>query len=170
VALLAAARAARVLNPMTEDDAAKANVENRRLYFRVDSGKANLAPIDKASWYKFISVPLGNGPHGTDGDCIGVVTPWTWPDPFSDVTVADLRKVQRFIADGRWRQSVQARDWVGKAVAQALDLDAENKAHRSKITGLLRVWIANSALVVVEGKDANHDTRDYVEVGEWAND
>jgi len=170
VALLAAARSARVLNPMTEDDAARANVENRRLYFRVDNGKSNLAPIDKASWYKLASVPLGNGPLGSDGDHIGVVTSWAWPDAFEDVTVADLRKVQRVIAQGRWRESVQARDWAGKAVAQAIDLDPDNKAHRSKITTLLKTWIKNGALRLVDERDERREIRTYVVVGEVAND
>jgi hypothetical protein len=170
VALLAAARSARVLNPMTEDDAARANVENRRLYFRVDNGKSNLAPIDKASWYNLASVPLGNGPLGSDGDHIGVVTSWAWPDPFDDVTVADLRKVQRVIARGRWRESVQAKDWVGKAVAQALSLDPDSKAHRSKITGLLKTWIKNDALRLVDERDERREIRTYVVVGEVAND
>jgi len=170
VALLAAARSARVLNPMTEDEAAKANVENRRLHFRVDSGKANLAPIDKASWFRLASVPLGNGPRGADGDYIGVVTSWAWPDAFEDVTVADLRKVQRIIAQGRWRESVQAKDWVGKAVAQALDLDTDNKAHRSKITTLLKTWIKNGALLVVDERDERREIRSYVVVGEAPND
>ena len=44
VALLAAARSARVLNVMTESEAEKAGVERRRSHFRVDNGKANLAP------------------------------------------------------------------------------------------------------------------------------
>jgi hypothetical protein len=50
VALLAAARSARVLNTMSEDEAAKADVSSRKYYFRVDNGKANLAaPIDRRS-------------------------------------------------------------------------------------------------------------------------
>jgi hypothetical protein len=170
VALLAAARSARVLNPMTEDEAAKANVENRRLHFRVDSGKANLAPIDKATWHKLASVALGNGPLGADGDYIGVVTSWAWPDAFEDVTVADLRKVQRIIAEGRWRESVQAKDWAGKAVAQALNLDPDNKAHRSKIATLLKTWIKNGALRLVDERDERREIRAYVVVGEMAND
>jgi hypothetical protein len=45
VALLAKARSARVLNTMSEDEAAKAGVENRRVHFRVSNGKANLALV-----------------------------------------------------------------------------------------------------------------------------
>lgn len=65
VALLAAARSARVLNPMSKDEAAKAGVEHPRLHFRVDNGKANLAPVSKAQWFRLASVPLGNGLLGS---------------------------------------------------------------------------------------------------------
>ncbi|PVE26434.1 hypothetical protein DC522_01335 [Microvirga sp. KLBC 81] len=170
VALLAAARAARVLNPMSEDEAAKAGVENRRLHFRVDNGKANLSPVDQAHWFKLASVPLGNGPLGSEGDNIGVVTSWAWPDPFADMTVGDLRKVQQAVSQGRWRESILARDWVGKAVAEVLDLDPQNKAHRSKISNLVKTWIKNGALRLVDEKDERREIRTYVVVGEWAND
>ena len=43
-ALLAKVRSARVLNSMSEADAAKAGVENRRSFFRVENGKANMTP------------------------------------------------------------------------------------------------------------------------------
>lgn len=164
-ALLAAVRSARVLNPMTEDEAVKAGVENRRLHFRVENGKANLVkPMDQATWYKLASVELANG------DDVGVVTSWEWPNPFADVTVSDLRAVQKEVYAGRWRENAQAKDWVGKAVARAMRLDPENKAHKAKIKGLLAVWIANGALVTVSGKDSNSIERTFVEVGQWAND
>lgn len=46
VALIGAARSVRVINSMTADEAAKAGIDpaQRRLYFRIDNGKANLAP------------------------------------------------------------------------------------------------------------------------------
>src|SRR3954451_24144816 len=44
VALLAAVRSAQVLNKMTPDEGNKAGVENHRQYFKVENGKANLAP------------------------------------------------------------------------------------------------------------------------------
>src|ERR1700734_2119251 len=68
-ALLAKVRSARTLNGMTEDEAARAAVENRRAYFRVQNGKANLAPPAEGSdWYRIEPVALGNG------DSVGVVT------------------------------------------------------------------------------------------------
>jgi hypothetical protein len=156
---------------MTKEEAEKFGLDNRRLYFRVDNGKANLvAPMDEATWFKLASVPLGNGSPEVPGDSVGVVTEWKPPKPFDNVKVDDLRKVQRIVAEGRWRENVQAKNWVGKAVAQVLDLDADNKAHRSKISALLKAWMANGALVIVPGLDEQRREQTFVGVGEWAND
>jgi hypothetical protein len=57
---------------------------------------------------------------------------------FDGVTVSDLRKAQAVIATGRWRESSQAKDWAGHAVADVLRLDATNKAHRAKIAAPLK--------------------------------
>ena len=52
-ALVSAARSARVLNQMAEDESKKAGVDNRRAYFRVNNGKANMsiAP-ENATWFR----------------------------------------------------------------------------------------------------------------------
>jgi hypothetical protein len=166
-ALLAAVRSARVLNAMTEDEAAKAGVEHRRLHFRVENGKANLVkPMDQATWYKLASVELANG------DDVGVATAWEWPNPFDNVTTADLRAAQQAVAaGGPWRESKLAADWVGKPIAEALGLDPGSKAHRAKVAGLLAVWMANGMFKRVEGRDPKRrDIRTFVEVGQWAND
>ena len=105
-----------------------------------------------------------------DGDDIGVATEWRWPNPLEGVCVSDLRAVQEAVADGRWRENSQAKDWVGRAVAEAMGLDASDKQHRSKIVGLLKIWKASGALVDVEGLDAKRETRTFVEVGTLAND
>jgi hypothetical protein len=165
VALLSAARSARVLNVMTEDEGARAGVEHRRLHFRVDNGKSNLAPPpEKSDWYKLANVELGNG------DKVGVVTEWTWPNALDQVTVADLRAVQKIVEGGRWRENTQAKEWVGYAVAQALKLDVARKADKAKITGLLKIWRSSGALVAVEGKDVKGMVRTFIEVGTHADD
>jgi hypothetical protein len=169
-ALIAAARSVRVLNPMSKDEAASAGVEveRRRFFFRSDIGKANLAPGEKAVWFNLVSVSLENGPDG--GDKVGVVTKWDWPNPLDGVTVATLRAVQAAVAHGRWRENVQAGDWVGIAVAKVLRLDPKDKAARKKISGLMKIWTAHGMFVVVTGKDRKGEDRPYVEVGEPATD
>ena len=170
-ALLAKVRSARTLNGMTEDEVARAAVDNRRAYFRLQNGKANLAPpADVAEWYRLESFDLGNGSAGQSADSVGVVTRWKWPDAFDGVTVSDLRQVQDAIAAGRWRESSQAKDWAGRAVADVLKLDPENKAHRAKIAALLKTWTLNGMFVVVEGEDDKRMTRKFIEVGKAAND
>ena len=75
VAIINAVRSARVLNTMSKAEADKAGVDevDRRLYFRIDRGKANMAPPAAARWYKFESIELPNG------DSVGVATSWHHP-------------------------------------------------------------------------------------------
>jgi hypothetical protein len=78
--------------------------------------------------------------------------------------------VQTAIEAGRWRESSQAKDWAGLAVASVMGLDVANKAHKAKIAGLLKTRIANGMLVVVEGEDGQRKKRLFVEVGTAADD
>ena len=121
---------------MSEDEAARAGVKERRAYFRVDSGKANNAPPSSAATgISFYPIDLPNGGDGKPGDSVGVVAKWTWPNAFDGVTVADLRAVQAAIAVGAGVKSPQAKDWAGVAVAKVIGLDATDKADRAKIVG-----------------------------------
>jgi hypothetical protein len=83
-----------------------------------------------------------------------------------DVAASDVRAAQRAIAAGRWRESVQAKNWAGHAVAAVMKLDAE--ADKAKIIALLKIWIESGALVVVEGEDEQRKKRSFVEVGSVA--
>jgi hypothetical protein len=169
-ALTDACRSVRAVNRMTKEEGEKAGVENHRSHFRLFEDKPNLAPpADKSDWFELKSVNLGNG-GGVFGDSIGVVTVWQWPDHFADVSVGDLRQVQAKVAEGRWRESSQSPAWVGHAVAAALRLETADKRQKAKISGLLKVWIQNGALKIVEGKDEKGTARSFVEVGKWAVD
>ena len=136
VALLNAVRSARVLNTMTADEANKAGVAGHRSYFKLVNGKQNLAPPpDKADWCHLQSVQIGNGPPNApfdDGDKVGVVTAWEWPDPLDGVTGRDFDKAAAAIRAGTWRKDVQAKDWVGNAVAKALRLDLATRPTRPR--------------------------------------
>ena len=174
VSLLAACRSARALNRMSKDEAEKAGIAEPRSFFRAENGKGNLAPPEKAEWFQLQSVPLGNGTPDIpfdDGDQVAVATSWTWPDAFEGVKVADLRKVQQEIDKGDWRENIQTRErWVGRAVARAMGLDADHPADKTKIKGLLSVWMKSGALKTVDRADAKREIRTFVEVGEWATD
>ena len=164
-----ACRVVRPINRMSKEEGQRAGIANHRLYFRSLNDKANLQPpADKSEWYMLTSVDLGNGPMGGPGDSVAVVTAWQWPDPLAGVTGADFDKVAAVIRRGQWRENVQAAAWVGKAVAEALDLDASNKADKAKITGILAVWRAAGSLVVVEHQDEKRELKKFVEVREDA--
>lgn len=170
VALINAARSALVLNRMDSDEADRFGIEGddeRRRYFNVQDDKHNRAPAENAEWYRMASVDLGNGGSGA-GDNIGVVSRWTPPDAFDGVTPDHLYRVQMAIAGGQWRESPQSPEWVGVAVADVLGLDA--KPARKRIAQMLRQWIENGALKVVDGRDERRKPVRFVEVARWQND
>src|SRR5207342_1656868 len=151
VAVLAAVRSAQALNKMTIDEGAKAGVDNHRQYFKVENGKANLAaPPEGKDWYRIVPVSLGNGTDlAPDGDSVGVVVAWKWPDPLDGLSGGDFEAAAAAIRAGRWRESNQAKDWVGRPIAKALAIDLDDKAGKAKVNGLIKFWIKQGSLVVV---------------------
>lgn len=168
VALTDASRAALVLNRMEEKKAQELGIDENeaKRYFSVGDDKHNRAPAEKADWFYLASVSLGNGPYG--GDSVGVAIPAKLPDPFEDITVDDLRAVQAKVASGEWRADSQATDWVGKAVAEVVGLDLGRASDKAKAKALIKTWIGNDALRIVERKNAKSVIKSYVEVGEVA--
>ncbi|MDP2358196.1 MAG: AAA family ATPase [Beijerinckiaceae bacterium] len=168
-ALVNASRSARVLNRMTEHEATSFKVENRRLYFRVDNGKSNMAkPADAANWFRMASIDLCNGEKGLS-DNVGVVTNWKPPAVDADVDFTALRRVQEAVDnDGPWRADIRVKDkWVGVAVASALGLDLTNTQHKKKIRELVKKWIEDGRLRNYEDTDEHRETKTFVKVGKW---
>ena len=156
------------LNQMSEVEAGKFGIENRRYYFRVDNGKSNLTPpSDGAEWYRLHSVTLPNGPMGTDGESVGVVTRWEVPDPMRGVTPDELKAVQNVVAAGEWRKDIQSPNWVGHAVAKALGLNIDNPQDKAQIKTMVQTWLGSGALETVNKIDSKRRERVYVVVGRW---
>lgn len=173
VALVAAARSVRVLNRMTRDEAESAGLPTHRGFFRVGYDKENLAPAsEKADWFRIAGVDLPNGPvfdgASLPGDSVGVVAPWSWPDPFDGLTDATLIAVQRAVADKGYRANPQAKEWVGNAVGEVLGLDPADKGNRRRIVAMIKTWISNGALAEVSVPDGKGRIRPVIEVGKWA--
>jgi hypothetical protein len=162
--LIGAARSVRMLNKMTKQEAEDAGIEDAWRYFRVDDGKASMAPPpEKAEWCKLASVPLGNG------DNVGTAATWTWPNPFEGIAVHHLRAAQKEVSEGGpWRANSQADNWIGKPIAKALKLDAYKDSDRKRIKSLLKTWIRNGMFVVVTGAGRGRHKVQFVEVGTWA--
>lgn len=163
-ALVDAARSVIVFNRMSPDEAAMAGVaeDQRGFYFRTQNDKANLAPPDKAAWYRMNNVHLENG------DQVGVACPWKWPELFEGISTSHLIAAQKAVASGEWRADSRSSEWVGHVVARVLDLDSEK--HRKRIAKVIAQWIGNGAFEVVEKLDAWNKPKKFVEVGKWATD
>jgi hypothetical protein len=158
VSLIGAARSARVLNFMSKEDADKLSIDAReRLrYFRVDDGKRNMAPpAEGAVWRKLVSVALGNATADDPEDWVQVVTAWTMPGIFDGLQPADLGKVQAAIRAGDWAENIQAANWAGYAIAEALGLPYADKGDKQRLKNLLAGWLASGALKVVRQHDGN---------------
>ena len=177
VALLNAVRPARVLNVMTEDEAAKAGVtDGRRSAISGSPTARTIWRCRSTSWTgsaRSRSI-LGNGDPNDppdQGDDMGVVTKWEWPNAMEGVSDEDFEKVKAAIRAGEWRHNNQAKDWVGHAVAKALGLgDVRHKGlDRTRVTTLVNTWIYKGVLVVVELQDPiTRKPKEYVEVAEGA--
>lgn len=157
-ALVDAARSVIVFNKMSPDESALAGVaeDQRGFYFRAQNDKANLAPPEKASWYRMNNVALDNS------DQVGVACPWKWPELFEGIHTAHLIAAQRAVELGEWRADTRSPDWVGIAIGRVLDLDPEK--HRPRICKVLREWIANDAFEVIEKLDEQRRPRKFVVV------
>jgi hypothetical protein len=127
---------------MSDKEAGEFGVENRRLYFRVDSGKSNLSPpADKAEWFKMVSVGLGNGDDNEMQDYVGVATSWKCPDLLAGVTASDRPKSDR----RRWPMAGKSPSKpVGRhPIAKALNLNINNPREKAKVRKLIKTWIAS---------------------------
>ena len=169
-ALIGAARAARVINRISEDDAMKMGVDEKqaRGIFRVDDGKANLAPpAEKAVYRRMIGVQIDNE------EWIGVAVPFEMPDAFAGITPRLARKCQDVVGGAAenekpYRQNPQAKNWVGHAVGHLLNIDTEDKAGKARMATVIKQWIKTDVLRVEAIPDSRTGREvPCVVVGEW---
>ena len=158
-----AARSARILNVMTSAEAEIPNIrpEDRRLYVRVTRDKANLCPPGKATWIHLISVLLPNG------DDVQVVTAWDYPQPFDDVTTADMHWARETVRTGTYRADTRSKSWFGRALAERLGFDVDSKGDRKRMHAVIKTWMDNGVLATETRKDENRHDRQFIVPGLW---
>lgn len=168
--LIGAARAARVINRMSPDDAVRLGIDeaDARSIFRVDDGKANLAPpADAAVYRKMHGVKIDNG------EWIGVCLPYTLPDAFDGVSAKDAMKAQRLVADAHsdgepLRESSQSPRWAGVPLADMLGIDITDKKGKSKVSAILKTWLRTNVLATEKVFDQKKGREvPVIIVGEW---
>jgi hypothetical protein len=143
--LIGAARAARVINRISVEDAIAMGISEKDAtgLFRVDDGKANLAPPAAHSVYRrVVSTKIDNG------EWVGVVTEFKMPDAFDGVTARHAMTVQKMVgnADDPCRENPQAKNWVGLIVAEVLDLDLDKADEKARCKSIIRKWIDTDVL------------------------
>ncbi|TNH41291.1 AAA family ATPase [Paracoccus haeundaensis] len=151
-ALRGTARANRLLVPMSEDEGAKAGVENHRHYFRIAESEGNLAPptADANRWFQKVSVETPNGAH------VGAVVPWKWPDAFMGLRREDAAEVRSAIGacNPPPRESPKSKEWAGFVIAEALGLGCDDKGEKARLASLLKGWITSGVLALETIRDS----------------
>ncbi len=167
-AILWAVRSARVFNFMTPDEAAKLGMteDDRKLHIRIANGKANMGPLGKAKWMKLVVEDLINGDH------VAVASPWSPPDPFENVTTADMELARTLAGTGGYRADKRSPKWFGYALAKQFNLkvshagDTEPK-DLARVQSIMKTWLNNKVLEIEERKDDEHKNRSFIIPGSF---
>ena len=162
-ALSGAVRAARTLAVMTQKEAEAFGItDERRPYFvRVDDAKANMSrPLALAEWYQRHgqAIPNGDGPL-VPGDEVGVLEPWSPPDPFDGLSTSSariaLQTIQNGFEDGQrytLKKSRGTKRWAGDVV-----IDAGADVSEVSAKAILKTWMQRG--MIFEDQVRNPKTR-----------
>jgi hypothetical protein len=174
-AFIDSCRSIRILETMTLKEredlvAILPNIEEPGWYFRAFNGKRNFAPpAEQSDWYKYVNIKLRNytSEFENDGDYVGVVTCWQYPEvAVVKASPTDIdRALDRVRAGGPWRKNQRSTSepWVGVPIAEALRLDLMVPATRRSVAKLVKTLLEAGKLREVPGRDARRNPRDFVE-------
>jgi AAA domain len=162
--IIGAVRSARVLNAMTQAEAERAGIAegDRWRYARVDPGKSNMAPPEAARWLQHASEIL------PCGESIGVVAPWQFPDAFASFSANDLPRVRELARTGAYRDDPRSQDWFGKALADMIGADIDDKHDRARVSTMIKTWKKTKVLDVEMRLDAQRKDRAFIVPGAWS--
>jgi hypothetical protein len=91
------------------------------------------------------------------------VETWSYPQASEMIDPEVIHWLRREVKDNNYRRDVQAKDWVGNAVAARLKLDVRND--KVQIKGILKELFKNGTLTTRMGTDAKRMAREYVAPG-----
>lgn len=166
-ALIGAVRSARVLNRMSDKEAAKCSIApgERAEYVRVNIVKSNLARSTACpQWFRMASHVLPNR------DDVGIVEGWKWPAVIaaSEFDEADRIAVQTIVGNGNYKlERTTGQEWVGLHIAPVFGLDhiATHETEKKRMVKIIAMLIAEDVIRKVRKKDGNSAERSFVEVG-----
>lgn len=155
-ALRGTCRFNRILVAMSEAEAIDAGESDPRFFFRIGDMESNLAPPSSArnQWFQKTGANLPNGQN------VGALVKWNWPDAFDGVTLqmaVDAVRELEMMPEGMARQSPQADNWFGYVVARVCNITMPPKtdkkprrAAKAKVQSILSKWVDNNWLVVAQ--------------------
>ena len=157
-AIVNAVRSCRVLNVMTAIEAEQAQIdpERRSFYLRIDSGKNNMAPPQKARWLHLVSVEIANGDH------VGTVEPWEFPKVFAKLSVADVDWVQGLLRERAYRADSRSPEWLGLELARRFGRSVTSQGDVKWINAVLRTWEHEGVLAKEKRQDADRKMRTWI--------
>jgi hypothetical protein len=167
-AIVNAVRSCRVINQMTAVEAQQAKIEKPASYIRIDSGKRNMAPPEKARWLHLVSIEIANG------DKVQAIEPYEFRP--EQATQEDDKWLKLTMTGGQiYRADSRSPEWLGHAVAKHFDRDVSKPGDVKWINGQIRIWMnpaphrKSPLLRKVEREDKDRKTRLYFELVEEEN-
>lgn len=161
--LIGAARAARVINRVSEEDAMQLGVSPTDALgiFRVDDGKANLAPPASAATYrKMEGVQIGNG------EWVGVATQFQMPDEWGGMTPDVVNDMISIINLGipnadmsEEYYSIRPQDkerWVGSIILNYAFDRKEDAKNEAQTKAIIRKWLKTGLIEEFEYHSEKH--------------
>ena len=159
-----ACRIVRKTAPMTKDEATELGCEDKHWnYFRVTDEKHNQAPARDATWRHLESVSLGNSDGVNGQDWVGVVEEWK-PRGVLERHPEWAQVVLKVLADGKHRLSPQSKYYAGKAIAEALGLDFDDKGVKVQMKALIAKLLGQGRIESVDGKDEHRNNTTFLKV------
>jgi hypothetical protein len=164
-------RSMRVLNRMSKDEARVAEIpdEKRRAYLRVDRGKGNMLPPQRATWFHLANVALMNSdgdPLNPLGDEVQVAETWNYPQVIDAVNPDTIKWLREEVTKGEYRLNAQATDWIGYLLIRHLKLDPNDEGVKKRITAVIKALLKAGEITTEPRKDKKRMWRDFVIPGE----
>jgi hypothetical protein len=124
------------------------DANERRAYVRLDSGKVNICPATKATWFKLIGVPLGNGTDlYPNGDEVQVAVSWVPPDLFAGISpkLANeiLDKIETGFDGRRYTNATQAEERAAWRLVQ----EHAPILNEKQCQEVIKAWIKSTVIV-----------------------
>jgi len=147
-ALIGAARAARVINKVSREDAIELGVSESDAIglFRVDDGKNNLTrPAEHAVYRRMKSVKLDNGEYV--GVCVAYTLPDLWDGMTTRVVNAMLTEIDKGVEGERY--SIRPQDkarWVGSVISGYTFANPDHKKSARQAKLIVAEWFEKDLL------------------------